>query len=293
MRRVLGHIEGGLEQRILKPRPAGVDANNPHQTISAAKDIGPDLHHLRGAHPRPLHPGVPLGAVPTVAGLLHRPAGLFEQEIPHLVRIFDIGLAARVQIVTDIGGKGLDIGVISGMRHVEPWVRPDLIGQLDHDLDRDTATVECIVLWCGPFAPVTDKRSVGDHPIHKPHHPQIADQGHPARIKGDAHIKQVDVILVNNRDVADVVGGFGFLDGNGNRAVAWLECESDLAGGIAHVPRPATHAQDALPVIGQPVAPGEILRLAGQVSQHIAFQLFDALGGFHRPAVFIQIAFVL
>ena len=249
----------GVQQRHFQPHPAGVGRYDPHQTVGIGGiDPRPDIRHLRRPQPCKLHPGIIPGSIaPTGAGLILRPDRLGKDEIPQLVGIFDIGFQPGVEHVVDQRGKGRNKGVVGPMRDVEPRIGADLVGQLDHHFDRNATPAKGIVGLQGPVRPQHLRRAVGVHPIHESHRPQIADMAQPCGVEHCACLKLVDQLLFDHCDIADRVGGVGRTDADANQAFAGGVTEPQRAGPGVDIAGQTAQGDLTLPIIGQPIAPGQ------------------------------------
>ena len=128
-RRILGDPERRLEQRRLEAEPAGLGRDHLDQPVSAAsapKTSSQICGHPGGAHAGELHPVAPARRVgaPAGAGAGLRPGGLAELPVPDLVRVLDMGLQPRVEVVAHVLGEPAHVAVARPVRQGEPGSAP-------------------------------------------------------------------------------------------------------------------------------------------------------------------------
>ena len=203
-----------IQRIVFKALPTGLGRKHIQRPGAGlgAKHIRHDGRHIGRPLPIPLHPAALHIRPPGRFGLSLGPLGLLKPPVPDLVGIFEPGHQPRVQIVTHIGCKRPDIGIIGQMRDVEPWVSPGLIGQIDHDRHGNPAHIAagCGLLACilgAHLGPVGYVGIVGVHPVHKPQHSEILNFFKEVRVEHDTRVNQIGILGMIQLDIAQVIAG--------------------------------------------------------------------------------------
>ena len=155
------------------------------------------------------------------------------------------------------------------MGHAEPWIRVQLIAQLNHYLDRhsESETVPSAVRRRS-HRPVVGPRAVGVLPVHKPD-----DIECPKRIK-KLGVKLVCLVCTlksrhNNPNVTDVVIWVCRSDLYMKPDIAWCDVNFHPAGFLRNDLSIPSHHELPLPLIEHSVSPSWIVPLSIVVHKRV------------------------
>ena len=252
-------------------------------------DLVQDLGHVDGLLDVVAAPAV---GAPLVAAHLVQVVGVLEAVVPRLVRELERRLEPRVEVVAHIGRELADVLVGRQVRDVEPRIGADLVGQLDHDLDRHAVVFEpARMLGADALVPVGAGRAVDVLPVHEADLAHVLDDIQPVRVEHGTRLVEIVVLLGDDRDVADVVAGAGRVRRQDVQAkVRTVVAEHDPARLRAQHRDAATgQVENALALVVQHVDPGmRVGRLEIGPREERADQT-AARRDLGRPAVRVQI----
>ena len=138
-------------------------------------------------------------------------------------------------------------------------------------------------------------RIIGSHPVHEPEFPGILDQREPVGIEHRPGLVEIEVLLLDDRDVAQVVSGavrVRVVNVEVYVAAPRLELELSLLGGKeGDVSR---DAEVSLALVVDDVDPGTVLERIGMAAPPPdGRDPVEAVGYARRPAIRVQIALFL